>query len=173
MRIRNTAYTDERKIWSWEGAEGIGARPKTWASYNLFTQKKCCGSVSGALLTPGFGPGKSFFPDPGSNPWRYRPARLDLHESGIIEKPFKRTSTAICFQFFIFDLEFLKQLQSSEPLHAKRPLIFLLVRFTVCMRSSRDLFRQTVFHKCERGINCSLDCGSQVKKFIIPQPDPK
>jgi hypothetical protein len=58
---------------------------------------------------------------------RYRPARLDLHESGIIEKPFKRTSTAICFQFFIFDLEFLKQFQSSEPLHAKRPLILLLV----------------------------------------------
>ncbi len=27
----------------------------------------------------------------------YRPARLDLHESGIIGKPFKRTSTAICF----------------------------------------------------------------------------
>ncbi len=65
---------------------------------------------------------------------------MDLHESGIIEKPFKRTSTAIFFQFFIFDLEFLKQLQSSEPLHAKRPLILLLVRFTVCMCSSRDLF---------------------------------
>jgi hypothetical protein len=64
---------------------------------------------------------------------RYRPARLDLHESGIIEKSFKKTSTAICFQFFIFDLEFLKQLQSSDPLHAKRPLILLLVRFTVCI----------------------------------------
>ncbi|MFN9901392.1 MAG: hypothetical protein ACK55Z_21945 [bacterium] len=34
------------------------------------------------------------------------------------------------------------------------------------MCSSRDLFRQTVFHKCERGINCSLDCGSQVKTFL-------
>ncbi len=45
---------------------------------------------------------------------------MDLHESGIIEKPFKRTSTALCFQFFIFDLEFLKELQSSEPLHAKK-----------------------------------------------------
>ncbi len=98
---------------------------------------------------------------------------MDLHESGIIEKPFKRTSTAICFQFLIFYLEFLKQLQSSEPLHAKRPLILLLVQFTVCMCSSRDLFRQTVFHKCGRGINCSLDCGSQVKNFIIPQPEPK
>jgi hypothetical protein len=58
---------------------------------------------------------------------------LDLHESGIIEKPFKKTSTAICFQFFIFDLEFLKQFKSSDPLHAKRPLILLLVRFTVCI----------------------------------------
>ncbi len=28
---------------------------------------------------------------------RYRPARLDLHESGIIGKPFQRISTAICF----------------------------------------------------------------------------
>ncbi len=28
---------------------------------------------------------------------RYRPARLDLNESGIIEKPLKRTSTAISF----------------------------------------------------------------------------
>ncbi len=100
-----------------------------------------------------------------SNSKSYHPARLDLHESGIIEKPFKRTSTAICFQFFILDLEFLKQLQSSEPLHAKRPLILLLVRFTVSMCSSRDLLRQTVFHKCGRGINCSLDCSSQVKKF--------
>jgi len=79
----------------------------------------------------------------------------------------------LCFQFFIFYLEFLIQLQSYEPLHAKRPLILLLVRFTVCMCSSRDLFRQTVFHKCGRGINCSLDCGLQVKNFNIPQPEPK
>jgi hypothetical protein len=39
------------------------------------------------------------------------------------------------------------------------------------MCSSRDLFRQTVFHKCGRDINCSLDCGSQVKNSISPQPD--
>jgi hypothetical protein len=39
---------------------------------------------------------------------------LDLHESGINGKPFKRTS-----KFFIFDLEYLKRLQNSEPLHAK------------------------------------------------------
>jgi hypothetical protein len=30
-------------------------------------------------------------------PKRYRLSRLDLHESGIIAKPFKRASTAICF----------------------------------------------------------------------------
>ncbi len=97
-------------------------------------------------------------------PYRYRPAKLDLHEGGIIWKPFKRTSTAtICFKFFIFDLEYFKQLQSSELLHAKKPPILLLVRFTVCMCSSLDLFRQTVLHKYGRDINCSLDCGSQVK----------
>ncbi len=28
---------------------------------------------------------------------RYRPARLDLHESGTIGKPFKSSLTAICF----------------------------------------------------------------------------
>jgi hypothetical protein len=77
------------------------------------------------------------------------------------------------FLIFIFDLEYLKQLQSSEPLHAKRPPILLLVRFTVCMSSSRDLFRQTVLHKCGRDINCSLDCGSQVKKFISRNPNQK
>jgi hypothetical protein len=54
--------------------------------------------------------------------------------------------------FFIFDLEYLKQLQSSELLHAKRPLILLLVRFTVCMCTSRDLFCQTVLHKWGRDI---------------------
>jgi hypothetical protein len=84
---------------------------------------------------------------------------LDLHESGIIGKRFERTLTAICFNFLIFDLEYLKQLQSSEPLHAKRPLILLLVRFTVCMCSNRDIFRRTMLQKCGRAINCSWDCG--------------
>ncbi len=50
----------------------------------------------------------------------YRPARLDLHESGITGKLFKRTSTALCFWFLIFDLEYLIRVQSSEPLHAKK-----------------------------------------------------
>ncbi len=54
-----------------------------------------------------------------SYPQRYRPARLDLHESGIIGNPFNRTSTAICSSFLIFGLEYLIRVQSSEPLHAK------------------------------------------------------
>ncbi len=51
-------------------------------------------------------------------------------------------------RFFIFDFssEYLKQLQSSEPLRAKRPLILLLVRVTACMCSNRDLFRRTMLH---------------------------
>jgi hypothetical protein len=90
-----------------------------------------------------------------------------------LKSPSKGHQPLYVYNFFIFYLEFLKQLQSYEPLHAKRPLILLLVRLTVCMCSSRDLFRQTVFHKSGRGINCSWDCGSQVKNFIIPQPKPK
>jgi hypothetical protein len=39
------------------------------------------------------------------------------------------------------------------------------------MFSSRDLFRQTVFHKRRRDINCSLDCGSQVKNSSFPNPN--
>jgi hypothetical protein len=70
---------------------------------------------------------------------------LDLYESGIIGKPFKRTSTAIGFKFFYFTLEYFKRLQSPEPLHAELNPILLLVRITVCMCSSRDLFRQTRF----------------------------
>jgi hypothetical protein len=84
---------------------------------------------------------------------------LDLHESGIIGKPFKRTSTAKGFEFINFSLKYFKRLQSPEPLHAELNPILLLVRITVCMCSSRDLFRQTVFHKCGRGINCSLGCS--------------
>jgi hypothetical protein len=68
-------------------------------------------------------------------------------------------------------LEYLKQLQSSEPLHATRPLILLLVWFTVCMCSNSDLFRRTVLRKCERDINCSLDCGSQVKITSFRNPN--
>jgi hypothetical protein len=41
------------------------------------------------------------------------------------------------------------------------------------MCSSRDLFRQTVFHECGSDINCPLDCGLRVKNFIIPESKPK
>ncbi len=77
-------------------------------------------------------------------PYRYRPARLDLNESGIIEKPLKRTSTAISFYFFNFTLEYFKRLQSSEPLHAKFNPILLLVRFTVCIECCLPIGWRTV-----------------------------
>jgi hypothetical protein len=90
---------------------------------------------------------------------RYRPARLDLHESGSLESPLKGHQPLYVLNFFIFDLEYLIRVQSSEPLHAKRPLILLLVRITVCMCSNLDLFRRTLLQKCGRDINCSLGCG--------------
>ncbi len=80
-----------------------------------------------------------------------------------LESPLKKDINH--FMFLIFYVwSWIFKTTSSEPLHAKRPLILLLVRFTVCMCSSRDLFRQTVLHKCGRDISCSLDCGLHVKK---------
>jgi hypothetical protein len=38
------------------------------------------------------------------------------------------------------------------------------------MCSSRDPFCQTVLHKCGKDINCSLDCGSQVKNSSFRKP---
>jgi hypothetical protein len=90
-----------------------------------------------------------------------------------LESPLKGHQPLYVFNFFIFDLEYLIRVQSSEPLHAKRPLILLLVPFTVCMCSSRDLFRQTVPQKCGRDINCPVGCGLRVNNFIIPQSKPK
>jgi hypothetical protein len=37
-----------------------------------------------------------------------------------LESPLKGHQLLYVFNFFIFDLEYLKQLQSSEPLHAKK-----------------------------------------------------
>ncbi len=76
-----------------------------------------------------------------------------------LESPLKRTSTAIGVKFFSFTLEYFKRLKTPEPLHAELNPILLLVRFTVCMCSNRDLFRRTVLQKCGRDINCSLGCG--------------
>jgi hypothetical protein len=56
-----------------------------------------------------------------------------------LESPLKGHQPLYVFNFF-FDLAYLKQLQSSELLHAKRPPILLLVRFTVCMCTSRNIF---------------------------------
>ena len=42
--------------------------------------------------------------------------------------------------FFIFDLEYLIRDQSAGPLHAKRPLILLLVRFTVSCAQAAIFF---------------------------------
>jgi hypothetical protein len=44
-----------------------------------------------------------------------------------LDRPMRRTSTAIGFRFFNFDLEYLKRVQSSEPLNTKKHLILLLV----------------------------------------------
>ena len=46
-------------------------------------------------------------------------ARLDLYESGTIVLALKGTTTAIGILFFIFDLEYLIRVQSSEPLYEK------------------------------------------------------
>jgi hypothetical protein len=66
---------------------------------------------------------------------------LDLHKSGTIEKALKRTSTAISFKFFNYTLEYLKRLQSSEPLHAKiNPTSCLSFLFDEKIRQSASLF---------------------------------
>ncbi len=55
--------------------------------------------------------------------------------------------------------------QVLTPLHAKKPLILLLVQITVCMCSNRDHFSRTVLQKYGRDINCSLDCGLWIKRI--------
>ncbi len=97
------------------------------------------------------------------------PARLGLHKNGPLDRLEKYID---CYKFllFIFYLECLRRVQSSEPLHAiMNPT--LLVWITVCMCPNRDLFRRTVLQKCVRDINCSLDYGSWVKNSNIPYPN--
>jgi hypothetical protein len=69
----------------------------------------------------------------------------------------KMASTATGFIVFNFSFEYLKRLQSSEPLHSKMPPILLLIRHAGCMGTNHNLFRQTVFQKCGRVYNFSLD----------------
>jgi hypothetical protein len=107
---------------------------------------------------------------------RYRSARLDHPQSGIIGKALKKTSTATGFWFLIFGFEYLKRLQKSGPLHTKMHLILLLVGITGCMGTYRDLFRRTVLQKCGRLNTCSWDYGLGVeylKKTNNPRSKPK
>jgi hypothetical protein len=80
---------------------------------------------------------------------------LDLHESGIIEKPFKKTSTAICFQFFIFDLEFLKQTKvfTCEPQSIEQLMPLPRLWNTVWQKRSRFEHTNREPNKQEIGFN--------------------
>ncbi len=72
--------------------------------------------------------------------------------------PLKGHHPLYVFNFYFWSWIF-ERLQSSEPLHAKRPLILLFVWIKVCMCSNRDLFHRPVLQKCRIDINCSLGCG--------------
>jgi hypothetical protein len=67
---------------------------------------------------------------------------LDQPESYVIGKALNRTSIALGFRFFNFSGEYLKRLQSSEPLHTKTLLLLLLIQHTGFMYTNRNLFRQ-------------------------------
>jgi hypothetical protein len=66
-----------------------------------------------------------------SSALRYRPGRLDHHESGINGYALKRTSTDIGFLFFYFDLEYLR----SSKFKYKKASNLLLLRHMVCIES--------------------------------------
>ena len=60
---------------------------------------------------------------------------MDLHESGTIGYALKRTSTAI--DFFIFDIEYLIRVQSSELLHSKmNPTSYLFGSRFACAQTT-------------------------------------
>jgi hypothetical protein len=86
---------------------------------------------------------------------------LDLHESGTIGYALKRTSTAIGFLFFIFDLEYLIRVQSCEPLHAK-------MNPTSCLFGSQFVGAQTTIFSTEP---CSKNAGEIliVLWFMAPE----
>ncbi len=93
-----------------------------------------------------------------------------------LDRPLKRTSTTIGFWFFNFNLEYLKRLQSSKPLHTKIHLILLLLQQMGCVGTNRNLFCQTGLQKCWRVNNCSFMDNSWVdylKNSNIPQSEPK
>jgi hypothetical protein len=84
----------------------------------------------------------------------------------------KRTSTAIVFLFCIFDLEYLKRVQNSEPLHAK-------MNPTSCLFRSRFARSQTVIFSADRAPKMlerhQLFFGLKLvsKEFQHPQSKPK
>ncbi len=78
------------------------------------------------------------------------------------------------FSIFIFDLEFLKQLQSSDPLHAKRPLILLLVRFTVCIECCLPIgWRTFIWWKNPPKYSSILVRVAEWWKFLPASRNPK
>jgi hypothetical protein len=62
----------------------------------------------------------------------------------------KRPSTAIGFLFFIFDLEYLIRVQSSEPLHAK-------INPISCLSGSQFAFAPTAIFSAEPLQKCGRD----------------
>ncbi len=69
----------------------------------------------------------------------------------------KKDTNCYMFLIFNFDLEYLRRVQSSEPLHTKMPLIILLVGITGCMAEpcSKNAGESTivlVITACEQNI---------------------
>jgi hypothetical protein len=92
---------------------------------------------------------------------------LDQTQSGIIGKALKKTTTAIGYWFFDFDIEFLKKLQSSEPLHTKMHLILLNVGITGCMGTNHNLFRRTVLQKLFLGLRLVSRIFEEKQQYAI------
>jgi hypothetical protein len=83
----------------------------------------------------------------------------------------KRTSTALGFLFFIFDLEYLIRVQSSEPLHAKmNPTSCLFGSRFACAQTS--LFRRTVQTAITKATDLYLVFLFLESRFSQPDPDP-
>ncbi len=113
MYIRNNLFSISQEVWKIKGLFFIFS-PSVWELLLVYKNLK---PMSGIFLL------------------RYRSARLDLHESGIIGKPFKRTSTAICFEFFYFWSWIFDKSSKFWAASCKNESNLLLVRFTVCIES--------------------------------------
>jgi hypothetical protein len=72
------------------------------------------------------------------------------------------------FLFFIFGLDYLIRVRSSESLHAKmNPTSYLFGSRFACAQTA--IFSAELHQKCGRYINYSVDCGLWVKNSNIPQ----